>query len=167
MNGPIRRFTHTVFWAGVDVTLLERLENDLKDAMRAGDRARVSSIRLSLASIRNAAIEKRRPLNDSEVVSVLQKEAKSHRESIEEFRNGNRPDLVAKEEAELAVVEEYLPQQMPREEVVDLARRVIDEVGATGPRDMGKVMPRMMAAVAGRADGKMVSQVVQELLAGR
>lgn len=149
------------------MTLLERLENDLKDAMRAGDRARVSSIRLSLASIRNAAIEKRRPLNDSEVVSVLQKEAKSHRESIEEFRNGNRPDLVAKEEAELAVVEEYLPQQMPREEVVDLARRVIDEVGATGPRDMGKVMPRMMAAVAGRADGKMVSQVVQELLAGR
>ncbi len=149
------------------MTLVQRLEEDLKSALRAGERTRVAAIRMSLAAVRNAAIEKGHPLGDDDVIVVLQKLARQHRESITEFAKGNRPDLVAKEEAELAVVEGYLPQQLSRAELAALAQRIVDEVGAQGPRDVGKVMPRLMAEVRGRADGKVANQVVQEILARR
>jgi uncharacterized protein len=149
------------------MSLQERLQEDLKDAMRAGDRVRLTALRLSIASVHNAQIEKGGALDDADVVRVLQKEAKSHRESIVEFAKGNRHDLVAKEQAELAVVETYLPQKMSREELVVLARSIIEEVGAQGPRDIGKVMPRLMAATRGRAEGKDASEVVQDILANR
>jgi uncharacterized protein YqeY len=149
------------------MSLREQLENDLKQALRSGERTRLGSIRLMLSTVHNAEIEKGHPLSDDETVAVLQKQAKRHRESITEFTKGNREDLVAKEVAELAVVESYLPRQMSREEVVELAQRIIAEVNAQGPRDMNRVMPRLMAEIRGRADGRVASQVVQELLAGR
>ena len=145
--------------------LQQRIEEDLKSALRAGDRSRVSALRLALAAIRNAAIEKGRLLEEPDVVTVLQKQARLYHESITEFAKGNRPDLVAKEEAQLRVVEEYLPQQLSREEIATLARRIIAEVGAQGPRDIGKVMPRLLAEAKGRVDGRVANQVVQEILA--
>lgn len=149
------------------MSLRDQLEADLKAALRAGERTRLGSIRLMIASIHNAEIEKGHRLDDEEVIAVLQKQAKRHRESIEEFARGKREDLVAKEQAELAVVESYLPRQLTREELAQLAHRIIEDVGARGPQDMGKVMPRLMAEVRGRVDGRLASQVVQELLAGR
>ncbi|MHB1417391.1 MAG: GatB/YqeY domain-containing protein [Chloroflexota bacterium] len=149
------------------MTLREELETDLKEALRAGDRTRLTALRLALAAIHNAEIAKGGSLTEAEVLGVLQKEAKKYRESIVEFEKGNRPDLVTKEQAELAVIERYMPEQLSREEIADLARRIADEVGAQGPRDMGKVMPRLMAEIRGRADGKVASQVVQEILAAR
>ncbi|MDA8216937.1 MAG: GatB/YqeY domain-containing protein [Dehalococcoidales bacterium] len=149
------------------MTLRGKLETDLKEALRAGDRTRLTALRLALAAIHNAEIDKGGSLTEAEVLGVLQKEAKKYRESIVEFEKGNRPDLVTKEQAELAVIERYMPEQLSREEVADLARRIADEVGAQGPRDMGKVMPRLMAEIRGRADGKVASQVVQEILAAR
>jgi uncharacterized protein len=147
--------------------LQETLQGDLRNALRAGDKTKLTALRLILATVKNAQIEKGRPLDDADVVRVLQKEAKTHRESIAEFAKGNRLDLVAKEEAELAVVESYLPRQIEREELVAAARQVIAAVGATGPRDIGKVMPRLLAELQGRVDGRVASQVVQELLTGR
>ncbi|MCL5959355.1 MAG: GatB/YqeY domain-containing protein [Chloroflexi bacterium] len=146
------------------MSLQDRIMEDLKDSMRRRDEIRVSVIRLLRASIKNAEVEKLRPLDDAEVLRVVEKEAKQRRESIYEFARGNRPDLVAREEAELAILLEYLPQQMSQDEVEAAARRVIAEVGATGPGDIGKVMPRLMAEVRGKADGRLVSQVVQGLL---
>lgn len=146
------------------MNLQERLMEDLKDSMRRREEIRVSVLRLLRAAIKNAEVEKLHPLDDSEVLRVIEKEAKQRRESIAEFSRGNRPDLVAREEAELAILLEYLPRQMSRDEVEDAARRVIAEVGARGPTDVGKVMPRLMAEVRGKADGKLVGQVVQELL---
>jgi len=146
------------------LNLQEMLMEDLKGSMRRRDELRVSVLRLLRAAIKNAEVEKLRPLDDSEVLRVIEKEAKQRRESIAEFARGNRPDLVAKEEAELAILMGFLPQQMSRDEVETVASRVVAEVGAKGPGDIGKVMQRLMAEVRGKADGKMVSQVVQELL---
>ncbi|MHB1006131.1 MAG: GatB/YqeY domain-containing protein [Chloroflexota bacterium] len=147
--------------------LEQTLAQDLKEALRAGDRTRLSALRIALAAVHNAQIEKGRPLDDVEIVSVLQKQAKMYRESILEFTKGNRPELVAKEESELAVLEGYMPKQIERTEIVELARRIVNEVGAQGPRDVGKVMTRLMAEIRGRADGKVASQIVQEILSER
>jgi hypothetical protein len=147
------------------MTLQERLTADLKQALKGGDTTRRSVIRMVLAGIRNAEIAKGAPLGDAGVIDVLAKEVKQHRESIAEFSKGNRPDLVAKEEAELAILFEYLPKQMSREEIVVAARRVMEQVGARGPSDRGKVMSRLMPQLKGRADGREVSDVVSQLLA--
>ncbi len=147
-----------------DAALQERLMADLADAMKKGDQTRRSVIRLVRAGIVNAEIAQQRPLDEGEVLRILQKEAQEHRDSIEEFKKGNRPDLVAKEEAELAVILEYLPQQMSRAEIEAIARSVMGEVGAKGPRDKGKVMPQLIAQLRGRADGREVNSVVTELL---
>lgn len=147
-------------------TLKERIQADLHDAMRAHDEIRKTALRMLTAAVRNAEIEVRRDLDDAGVLAVIQKQAKQRRESIAEFRKGGREDLVAKEEGELVWLEGYLPQQAPREEVEAAARRVVAEAGASGPRDIGKVMPRLMQEFAGRADGKLVSDVVKDLLTG-
>lgn len=147
------------------MTLQEKIKEDLKEAIRREDRIRRSVLRLVLAGIRNAEIAEQKLLDDSGVIDVLTKEAKQRRESIEAFRQGNRQDLVSQEEAELVVLLEYLPQPMTRDELIALARKVIEEVGAKGPGDKGKVMGQLMPQVKGRADGREVSTIVSELLA--
>ena len=149
------------------MSLRETLQNDLKEAMRQRDDVRRSVLRLALTAIKNAEVEAGAPLDDEAIQRVLRQQVKQRRESIEEFERGNRPDLVAREQAEIGVLQTYLPQQLSRDEIVAMARRVIADTGATSPRDLGKVMPRLMAEVDGRAEGRTVNQIVQELLAGR
>ncbi|MFQ5924688.1 MAG: GatB/YqeY domain-containing protein [Dehalococcoidia bacterium] len=148
------------------MTLQERLSADLKQAMKGGDIARRSVIRLLMAGVKNAEIDKGGPLDDSGVVEVISREVKRHRESIAEFSKGNRQDLVAEEEAELAILFEYLPKQMSREEIAEAARRIIEQVGAREPGDKGRVMSQLMPQLKGKAEGREVSDMVSELLAG-
>jgi hypothetical protein len=148
------------------MTLKERLNDDLRAAMRAQDETGKRALRMALASIRNAEIEHRGTLDDAAVQQILAKEAKQRRESIAEFEKGGRDDLVSREQAELDRLLEYLPSQLSTEEVEALARRVIVDVGAAGRSDKGKVMPVLMKELAGRSDGRLASQVVDQLLAG-
>lgn len=120
---------------------------------------------MTLAALRNAKIAAGHELDDADAMGVLAKEAKRRRESIEEFRKAGRDDLVEKEEAELALLSPYLPQQLSREEIQTAARQIVQETGASGLKDIGKVMPVLMQQFQGRADGREVSEVVRELLA--
>jgi len=151
-----------LFWELM--SLKDDLNSDLKDALRSGDERRKSALRLALSAAHNAEIQAGKPLDDSGVLGILSKEAKQRRESIEEFRKGGRQDLVDREEAELAVLLQYLPQQMTHEEIVEAARRVIGEIGATGPGDKGKVMPVIIEQLRGKAEGREINAVVTELL---
>ena len=145
--------------------LKQKLSDDLKQAMRSGDKVRRSVIRLLMAAISNAEIARRAALDDADILGIIAKEARQRQESIEAFKQGNRQDLVDKEELELAILQEYLPQQMTHEEIVEAARRVIEEVGARGPGEKGKVMPKLIPQLKGRADGREINAVVTELLA--
>lgn len=147
-----------------EASLKQKLTDDLKQAMRSGDKAKRSTIRLLMAAISNAEIARQAALEEADVLGIIAKEVRQRHESIEAFKQGNRQDLVAQEEAELAVLQEYLPEQMTREEIVAAARRVIEEVGAGGPADKGKVMPKLIAQLKGRADGREINAVVSELL---
>ena len=144
--------------------LKQKLTDDLKRAMKGGDRVRTSVIRLTLAAIKNTEIARQASLNDGDILGIIAKQVKQRQESIESFKQGNRPDLVAQEEAEMVILNEYLPQQMSREEVIAAARRVIAELGAAGLGDKGKVMPQLIAQLKGRADGRVINEVVTELL---
>ena len=148
------------------MSLKEQLSADLREAMRQRDDGRRDALRLALSALHNAEIAAGAELDDAGVQAVLAKEAKQRRESIEEFRKGGRQDLVDKEEAELAVLSGYLPQQAERSEIVEAAKRVMAELGASGPKDIGKVMPVLMQQFRGRAEGRDVSEVVRELFAG-
>lgn len=148
----------------VEANLKQKLSDDLKQAMRSGDTLKRGVVRMLMAAINNAEIARQAKLEDSDILGVITKEVRQHHESIEAFKQGNRQDLVDKEAAELAVLQGYLPQQMNREEVVEVARKVITEVGAEGPGDKGKVMPKLMAQLRGRADGREINEVVSELL---
>jgi uncharacterized protein YqeY len=148
------------------MSLREQLSLDLKEAMRHRDERRKLAIRAVRAAITNAEVERRRPLTEDEILALIVKEVKQRQESMAQFRQGGREDLVAQEEAELRVLEGYLPRPLSDEELRAEARRVMGEVGATGLRDMGKVMGPLMAVVRGRADGGQVSQIVRELLSG-
>jgi len=148
------------------MALQQRLMDDLKMAMKSGEKLRLSVIRMVRAKIKNAEIEKRDGLDDGEVLKVLTRDVKQHKESITAFKDGNRPELAEKEETELAILMEYMPQQMSRDEVVAIIKQVIEETGAAGPQDKGKVMGKIMAQVSGKADGKEVNQIVIDLLAG-
>ena len=148
------------------MTLQERLADDLKKALKAGEKSRVSVLRMIKAAIKNAEIDKRSPLDESGVIDVLSREAKQRRESIAEFTKAHRQDMVDREEADLSVILEYLPQQMSRDEVFDLARQVIEDTEAQGPRDKGKVMSILMPQLKGKVEGNVVSEVVGELLGG-
>lgn len=145
--------------------LKQKLTDDLKQAMKAGDKLKRSVIRMVLAAIQNAEIAKRAALEEGDILGIIAKEAKKREESIEAFKQGDRQDLVAQEEAELAVLKDYLPQQLTREEITDTARKIIEEVGAQEPKDKGKVMPKLIAQLKGRADGREINAVVTELLA--
>ncbi|MFQ5997035.1 MAG: GatB/YqeY domain-containing protein [Dehalococcoidales bacterium] len=147
-----------------EANLKQKLTDDIKQAMRSRDTTRRSAIRLLMAAINNAEIARQAALEDADILGIIAKEVRQRHESIEAFKQGNRPDLVAQEEAELAILQEYLPQQMTREEIVAAARRVIAEVGAEGPGDKGKVMPKLIAQLKGQADGREINAVVSELL---
>lgn len=152
--------------------LREQLANDLKEAMRARDETRKRTIRSVIAAIKQAETEldsagERIRLEEKDVLAILAKQAKQRQESITEYRKGGREDLVAEEQAELAILEEYLPQQLSREEIEVEARQAIEETGASGRQDMGKVMRLLMDRLRGRVDGKVVNQVVTELLTGQ
>ena len=144
--------------------LKQKLTDDLKQAMKDGDKVRRSVIRLVLAAIKNAEIARQATLKDGDILGIIAKEVRQHQESIEAFKEGNRQELVAQEEAEMAVLKGYLPQQMTRDEIIVAARKVIEEVGAQEPRDKGKVMPKLIAQLKGRADGREINAVVTELL---
>jgi uncharacterized protein YqeY len=146
------------------MSLKQQLQDDLKDAMRQRDAVRKRTLRLALSAIKLREVEVGRELEDPEVQTVLQKEAKQRRETLEELEGAGRPDRVAEEEAELAVLHTYLPEQLGRAEIAQEAREVIDELGAKGPGQMGQVMGVLMSQLKGQADGKLVSQVVRELL---
>ncbi len=148
----------------MEAGLKEKLNADLRQAMRGGDTVRRSVIRMVLAAIKNAEIARQTALGDSDILGVIAKEVRQHEESIVAFKAGNRQDLVSQEEAEMAVLQEYLPRQMTRDEIMAEARFIIKEVGAQGLRDKGKVMPRLVAQLKGRADGRQINEVVTELL---
>jgi uncharacterized protein YqeY len=141
-----------------------KLNDNLKQAMKAGDTVKRSVLRFLMSSIHNAEIAKQSDLDNSDILGIISKEVKQRQESIEAFKQGNRADLVEKEEKELAIVQEYLPEQMSREEIVDAAQQIISKVGAQGPADKGKVMKELMPAMKGKADGKVINEVVTELL---
>jgi uncharacterized protein YqeY len=146
------------------MTMKSRLEDDLKQAMRARDTLRRDVIRYLRSEIRNQEIRVQDDLDDEAVVQVLSRQAQQRRDSIEAFSEANRSDLVEKEQAELAIIMEYLPQQMSRDEIAELVHRVVAEVGAEGPGDMGKVMSQIMPQVRGRAEGREVNSIVMETL---
>ena len=148
------------------MSIKAQLTSDLKDAMRERDDRRRDVLRFTLAALQNAEIATREELDEPAAMAVLAKEAKQRRDSIEEFRKADRQDLVAKEEAELAVLAPYLPEQLSREEIAQAARQAIQETGASSPQEMGKVMAVLMPQLRGRADGRQVNEVVQDLLAG-
>ena len=138
--------------------------DDLKQALRSENKVGRSVIRLVMAVIKNAEIARQATLDDADILGIIAKEARQRRESIEAFRLVNRHDLVAQEEAELTILNEYLPQQMTREEIILAAHRVIEEVGAQGPSDKGKVMSKLIPQLKGKADGREINTVVTELL---
>jgi hypothetical protein len=179
----------------VETSLKDKLNNDLKQAMKSGETTKRNVIRLVLAAVNNAetakkvkltsdkamldAFEKETPekqksitdeisqksqLNNGEIIGIIQKEFRQRQESITAFKQGNRPDLAVTEEAEMAILKTYLPQQASRDEILAAAKRIIAETGARGPTDKGKVMPKLIAEFKGKADGRDINAVVSELL---
>lgn len=146
------------------MSLKEQLQNDVTEAMRSGDVERRDTLRLLLAAVKQEEVDKQTQLDDSGVEAVLAKQAKQRRETIADAEKADRGDLAAKEAAELAIVETYLPEMMTRDEIRVAAEAVIKDSGASGMQDMGKVMGQLMPQLQGNADGRLVSEVVRELL---
>jgi uncharacterized protein YqeY len=144
--------------------LREKIEADTKDALKSGAKDKVSTLRMLNAALKNKQIDKRRPLTEDEVVETVRSLIKQRKDSIEQFAKGGRQDLVDKETAEVAVLETYLPKQLAREELEAMVRDAITKTGAQGARDMGKVMKTLIPMVGGRADGKLVSELVKNAL---
>lgn len=146
--------------------ILEQIQNDLKEAMKAGETDKVSALRFLLSQIKNREIDKRAELTDEEIVSVIAKQVKQRRESVEAFKQGGRDDLVVKEQAELDLLSKYLPQKMGQAELEKIVSGVISQTNASGISDFGKVMKEVMEKVKGQADGGSVSEIVKKQLAG-
>ncbi len=169
------------------MALLERLQSDLKTALKSGDRLRVDTIRMAIDALRKAqmaqvkaafdaaggesadpaalaAIDRDKTLTEAAEQETLAKEVKRRREAAELYRKGGRIDLAEKEEAEAAILQSYLPQQLSAEELRPMVQAIINEIGATGPADMSKIMPVLMQRLKGRADGRLINQVARELL---
>jgi uncharacterized protein YqeY len=146
------------------MNLKQRIEQDMRLAQKSGDKLKLSLTRLLKSDIRYKEIDKGKELSDEEVLEVLSSSAKKHRDSIEQFRKGGREDLVKKEEEELNLILEYMPEQLNTEELEKLAEETITEVGAEGEKDVGKVMKALMLKVKGRADGKTVNLLVSSKL---
>ncbi|MBI4760250.1 MAG: GatB/YqeY domain-containing protein [Chloroflexota bacterium] len=146
------------------MTIKEQLNQSMKDAMRSGDEVRKRTVRMVLAAVKQAEVDKRVELDDAAVMALLQKEIKNRREALEEAKKASRADLVAANEAEIAVLESFLPKAMPEEELRQIVQAAIAETGAASPADMGKVMKVVMGKVAGRAPNDVISRTVRELL---
>lgn len=169
------------------MAILEQLQNDLKAALKSGDRLRVETIRMAIDALKKAQmaqvkaafdaaggesadaaalaeIDRHATLTEAAEHEVLTKEVKRRREAAELYRKGGRTDLAEKEEAEAAILQAYLPQQLSEEELRPLVKAIIDEIGAAGPADMGRVMPVLMQRLKGRADGRLISQMARDLL---
>ncbi|TLM67339.1 MAG: GatB/YqeY domain-containing protein [Deltaproteobacteria bacterium] len=147
------------------MTIQERLTDAMKTAMKAQDGLRLNTIRMARTAIKNAEIEARGPLDDAAVIKVLSTLVKQRREAADAYRD-TRPELAAKEEQELAILQEYLPSQMDEAEIKAIIETAVQETGATGPRDMGAVMKLVTPKTTGRADGRLVSELVKARLAG-
>jgi uncharacterized protein len=148
------------------VTLRERIQSDITAAMRSGDALRRDTLRMAESAIYNAEKRDRRTYGDDEVAALVAREVKMRRESVEAFRKGGREDLATKEEAEIAILAGFLPEQLSEAEIGALVQEAVATTGAAGPRDMGKVMGWLAPKTKGRADGRLVSQVVTRALAG-
>ncbi len=150
--------------------LQQRLDTDFKDAMRSRDPARLRTLRSIRAALKQKEIEGRsggeKKIDEGDIVAVLQKQAKQRRDSIEQFRTANRPDLVKNEEEELEIIESYLPALLSENEIRDMVKEIVQEVGAQSISDIGKVMGPAMSRLRGKADGRIVNQIVRELLTG-
>jgi uncharacterized protein YqeY len=149
------------------MALKDQLDADLRSAMRDKDTVKLSVVRMLKSAVKYREIELMKPLDDAGVLQVISQEIKRHRDSVEQFRAGNRPDLVEKEEAEIAVLQAWLPAQLGEAEVRAKVDEVVARVKATGPKDMGAVMKALLPEVQGRADGKLVSELVKARLSGR
>jgi hypothetical protein len=149
------------------MSLKDKLFEDLKQAMRQGEERRKEAIRMVRAAITNAEIDKQRELGDQEVQAIIAKEIKQRQEAIELYKQGKRQDLVDEETAQIQALVGYLPQQMTQADIEAAARQVITELGATGPGQMGQVMRMLMDRLKGKADGKLINQVVKNLLVDR
>ena len=146
------------------MSISEKIAADYKEALKAGDKNKVSVLRMIKASMKNREIEKRAPLSDEEIQAILMSFVKRAKESIEQFSKAGREDLVEKEKEESLVVQCYLPKQLGEDELRRIVKDVITEEGASGPKDTGKVMKSAMARLKGQAEGKLVSKIVKELL---
>jgi uncharacterized protein YqeY len=142
----------------------ETIDGDIKDALKSGAKDKLSTLRMLSAALKNKQIDKKRQLNDEEILETVRSLIKQRKDSIEQFGKGGRQDLVDKESAEVAVLEVYLPQQLAREEIEAMVREAVAQTGAHGARDMGKVMKALIPLVGGRADGKLVSELVKQAL---
>ncbi|GAW30200.1 MULTISPECIES: GatB/YqeY domain-containing protein [unclassified Carboxydocella] len=148
------------------MSLLERLTADMKEAMKAKEagKVRLSTIRMAKSAIKNAEIEKKRELTEEEIIEVIAREVKQRRDAMEEYRKAGREDIVQQLEAEVAVLLPYLPEQLDENQLRQLIQEAIAATGAQGPKEMGKVMGYLMPKIKGRADGKLVNQLVKEYL---
>ena len=148
------------------MSLKEQLTADMKEAMKSHDKDRLAVIRMVRGAIRQQEIDGQKELSDEDVIAVMSKEIKMRRDSIEEFKKGGREDLIAKTQAEIAVLMPYMPAQLSEDEVRELVKAAVAETGAATPKDMGKVMGVLMPKVKGRADGKLVNTLVRSMLQG-
>jgi uncharacterized protein len=148
------------------MTLQDRIESAMRDAMRARDERRTLTLRMAMSAAHNRQIELGRSLADEDYVDILSKQVKQRRESIEAFRSGGREAMAADEEAEAAILAEFLPEALSADELESLVRAAIAETGASSPADLGKVMGKVVPQTKGRADGKAVSELVRRLLGG-
>ncbi|NGZ73835.1 GatB/YqeY domain-containing protein [Saccharibacillus alkalitolerans] len=146
------------------MNLSERLNEDMKQAMRSKDKFKLSTIRMIRATVKNQEIDLKRTLDDAEVLDILSREIKQRKDALQEFEKAGREDLAETVRAEIDIVAEYLPTQLGEEEVKAIVQQTIQETGASSKADMGKVMAALMPKVKGRADGKLVNQVVQQCL---
>ena len=149
------------------MALKDQLDADLKAAMRDKDAVKLSVVRMLKSAIKYREIEVMKPLDDAGVLQVISSEIKRHKDSVEQYRAGNRADLVEKEEAEIAVLQGWLPAQLTEAEVRAKVDAAVQQVGAKGPKDMGAVMKALLPEVQGKADGKLVSELVKARLAGK
>lgn len=146
------------------MTLQERLAEEMKEAMKANDKLRLSAIRMIRSSVKNKEIELRKPLDDEAVQRVIQGMVRKGEESVEQFKLGGRTDLVEKESQEIEILKSYLPQALTQEEMIKIVDQTIQEVQATSLKDLGKVMKAVMPKLQGKADGKLINQLVKERL---
>ncbi|MCR8659217.1 GatB/YqeY domain-containing protein [Paenibacillus endoradicis] len=146
------------------MNLSDRLTDDMKQAMKSQDKFKLSTIRMMRASIKNLEIDLKRPLDDSEVLDILSREIKQRKDSLQEFEKAGRNDLVVNLATEIDIISKYLPEQLTEEEIQEIVRQTIQELGASSKADMGKVMGALMPKTKGRADGRLVNNAVQQFL---